>query len=55
MWLDMQGVATSESQLAAEFHANWRKPSGSLENWDRRLKHAAKELSLAIGAQHVNP
>ena len=53
-WLDMPGVVAAENKLEAQFHANWRNPSASIETWQRSLKLKAIELSLAAATQSAN-
>lgn len=46
-WLERPAVALAETALAREFHANWRRPNGSLDQWDAEVKKFAALLSKA--------
>lgn len=46
-WLQLPAVAHAETALAKEFHANWRQPNGSLDQWDAEVKNRASLLSKA--------
>lgn len=46
-WLSRPEVTIAEAALARVFHANWRQPSGKLDQWKSEVKRRAKLLAAA--------